>query len=385
MARPVVCASAAALVVALLAGAAAAASRPFWGVSGSNADATLTLVDPMTLRGFGPGVRLGDFSGERALSTGETTLAIAAQEQPVVRLVDLGRRRVLGDVRLAEEGEIQVLRWTRGRLVALVDTARGSRLVWVDPDARRVIRILRYRGELADFRLAGGRIAVVEWPSGRVGPVRLDVIDPDGRARSIRVDRIRGGWARQGSEVERQAEPALAIDPAGERAWLADADGEICEVALGSLAVRCHVVRTLAKGGAPWSRRQLRLVAPGTLALSGWEKPERGPQAARSIGLWLIDTETRRRRLVHRGIDSFRFAGGLVVGVRRGGVSAYDAAGALRYRIEEPLQLGVVHTTGPYLYVPRADDRTVVAELASGRVLGRPRARARPFQELDTW
>ena len=105
----------------------------------------------------------------------------------------------------------------------------------------------------------------------------------------------------------------------------------------------------------------------------------------RAIGLWLLDTETRRRRLVHRGIDSFRFAGDLVVGLRRGGVSAYDPVGTLRYRIEEPQQLGVVNTAGPYLYVPRADGRTAVAELATGRVLGRPTARATPLQDGDTW
>lgn len=71
--------------------------------------------------------------------------------------------------------------------------------------------------------------------------------------------------------------------------------------------------------------------------------------------------------------------------MRRNGVTAYDPTGALRYRIEEPLQLGVISTTGPYLYVPRADGRTVVADLATGRVLGRPAATASPFQELDTW
>ena len=376
--------SAAVLAAVLLAGAAPGASRPFWGLSGSNADATLTLVDPVTLRGLGPGVRLGSFSGERSLSPDGQTLAIAAQQRPLVRLVDVGRRRVVGDVRLAEEGEVQVLRWTRDRFVALVDTARGSRLVWVDPEERRVDRILRYRGELADLRLALGRIAVIEWPAGRVGPVRLDVIDPDGRARSTRIDQIRGGWARKGNDVVRMAEPGLALDAVGQRAWLADGDGEICEVVLGSLAVRCHAVRTLAKSSAPWSRRQLKLIGPNTLALSGWEKPTAGPRAAKAIGLWLLDTETRRRRLVHRDIDSFRFAAGLVVGVRQGGVSAYDPTGVLQYRIEEPQQLGVVTTAGPYLYVPRADGRTIVAELATGRVLGRPAARATPFQDGDT-
>lgn len=382
MARRAVVAAVAALATA---GSASGGSGTLYGLQGSQADGRLVRVNPTTLRTLGPALRVGAFTAERALSPDGRTIALVSQQRPVVRLVDLERLRVLGDARLADEGEIHALRWTERGLVAVVDPPRGSKLVWLDPERRRVTRVLRYRGELADFRLAAGRIVVVEWPAGRVGPVRLNVVDSDGRARSIRVDRIAGGWARRGNDVVRVAEPGLAVDPAGERAWLADADGEICEVALESLSVRCNVVRTLAKVGTPWSRRQLKLVAEGTLALSGWEKPEAGPRAARSIGLWLVDTSTWRRRLVDRGIDSFRFAGGVVVGVRRNGVTAYDPTGALRYRIEEPLQLGVISTAGPYLYVPRADDRTVVADLATGRVLGRPPARALPFQDPDTW
>lgn len=358
---------------------------PRWGFSGSNASASLHLVDPVRLTPTGTRLALGPFSAESAVAPDGTILAVVAQDRPVLRFVDLERMRVLGDVRLAPAGGVQVLRWTQRGLVAVVDPPQGSRLVWVDPQARRVTRVLRYRGELADFRLAAGRIAVIEWPSGRVGPVRLNVIDPDGRARSIRVDRIRGGWARRGNDVVRMAEPGLAVDPEGERAWLADADGEICEVVLDSLAVRCNAVRALAKVGNPWSRRQLKLVADGTLALSGWEKPSAGPRAARSIGLWLVDTSTWRRRLVRRGIDSFRFAGGVLVGWRLNGVDAYGADGSRRYAIEEPLGLGVVSTVGPYLYIPRMDGRTVVADLATGRVLGRPAATVRPFQDLDTW
>jgi hypothetical protein len=382
MARRAVLAAFAALAVAVPAGGG---GGTLFGLQGSQADGRLVRVNPTTLRPFGPSLQVGNFTAERAISPDGRTLALVSQDRPVVRFVDVERMRGLGEARLADEGDVHVLRWTERGLVAVVDPPRGSKLVWLDPEQRRVTRVLRYRGELADFRLAAGRIVVLEWPSGVVGPVRLNVIDADGRARSIRVDRIRGGWARKAGKVVRVAEPGLAIDPEGERAWLADADGEICEVVLDSLAVRCNTVRTLAKTGTPWSRRQLKLVADGTLALSGWEKPEAGPRAARSIGLWLVDTSTWRRRLLDRGIDSFRFAGGVIVGVRRNGVTAYDPRGALRYRIEEPLQLGVISTAGPYLYVPRSDEHTVVADVATGRVFGRPAGTANPFQELDTW
>ncbi|MBA3243579.1 MAG: hypothetical protein H0T61_00180 [Actinobacteria bacterium] len=356
-----------------------------YGLSGSQADATLSQVDPATLRPVGRPLRVGVFNADRAFSPDRSTLALVSQERPVLRFVDLGGMRTTGQVTLADEGEVQWLRWTPSGLVALVDLARGSKLVWLDPSTRKVTRTLRYRGELVDPRLASGRIVAVEWPSGRVGPVRLNVIDADGQARSTRVDRIAGGWQRRGKEVVRMAEPGLAVASDGERAWLADRDGEICAVELDSLAVHCNAVRTLAKNGSPWSRRQLKVVAPGTLALSGWEKLTAGPRAARPIGLWLVDTSTWERRLLDREIDSFRAAAGVVVGVRRNGVTAYGSDGARRYGLEEPLQLGVLTTTGPYLYVPRTDGRTVVADLASGRVLRRVAARVQPFQDVDTW
>jgi hypothetical protein len=381
VARRVAVAALAALAVAV---PVSGGGGTLFGLEGSQADGRLVRVNPTTLRTVGPALRIGNFTAERAISPDGQTIALVSQDRPAVRFVDLQRMRVVGVAELADEGDVHVLRWTERGLVAVVEPPRGSLLVWLDPAQRRVTRVLRYRGELADFRLAAGRIAVLEWPGSRVGPVRLNVIDANGRARSVQVDRIRGGWARKGNEVVRMAEPGLAIDPAGERAWLADGDGEICEVDLDSLAVRCNTVRTLAKTGAPWSRRQLKLVEDGTLALSGWEKPEQGPRAARSIGLWLVDTTTWRRRLVDRGVGSFRFAGGVIVGERRNGVTAYAPTGALRYRIEEPLQLGVISTAGSYLYIPRLDRRTVVADLATGRVLGRPAGTATPFQELDT-
>ncbi len=374
-----------ALAALALAVPASGGGEARYGVSGSQADATLSQVDPATLRPVGRSLRVGVFNADRAFSPDGSTLALVSQKRAVLRFVDLGRMRATGQATLAMEGDVQWLRWTSRGLVALVDLARGSKLVWLDPSTRKITRTLRYRGELVDPRLANGRIVAVEWPSGRVDPIRLNVIDADGRARSTRVERIQGGWERRGGQVVRMAEPGLAVDPAGERAWVADGDGEICEVTLASLSVRCAAVRTLAKNGSPWSRRQLKLVAPGTLALSGWEKPTAGPRAPRAIGLWLVDTTRWERRLLDREIDSFRAAAGVVVGVRRNGVTAYGSDGARRYGIEEPRQLGVIATTGPYLYVPRSDGRTVVADLASGRVLGRVAARVQPFQDVDTW
>ena len=375
------------LMAAALTTGAGGAGETYWGVRYSQGNATLSRVDPVALRPLGPSLRLGGYSADRAISPDGSTLASVYQGLPIVRFVELERMRAVGDIRLADNAWVHELRWTDRGLVALVDPPRGFRLVWLDPVQRRITRVLRYRGEPGDFRLAAGRIVVVEWPAGRVGPVRLNVVDADGRARSTLVARIRGGWERKGTTatVTRRAEPGLAVDPDGKRAWLADADGEICEVTLDSLAIRCNTVRMLAKTGAPWSRRQLKLVADGTLALSGWEKPTAGPRAARSIGLWLVDTSTWRRRLLDSGTGSFRSGRGVVVGVRLGGVSAYGVDGARRYRIEEPSQLGVISTTGPFLYVPRTDGRTVVAELATGKVLGSPRADANPFQDLDTW
>ncbi len=119
-------------------------------------------------------------------------------------------------------------------------------------------------------------------------------------------DRVWGLRGSQAAATLSRVDPAMLrpVGQDGERAWLADGDGEICEVELDSLAVVCRSLRAPAavmKSGSPWSRRQLKLVA------------------------------------------------------------------------------------GAYLYVPRTDGRTVVAELATGRVLRRVVGGVQPFQDADTW
>ena len=102
----------AALAALAVAAPGSAATEQYWGLSYSQGDASLHRVDPITLRSVGPSLRLGTISAERSLSPDGSTLAVVAQDRPVVRFVDLERMRVVGEGMLADVGEVHVLRWT---------------------------------------------------------------------------------------------------------------------------------------------------------------------------------------------------------------------------------------------------------------------------------
>src|SRR5688500_2045470 len=109
VARRLAVAALAALAVAV---PASGGGGTHFGLQGSQADGRLVRVNPTTLRTLDPSLRVGNFTAERAISPDGRTIALVSQDRPIVRLVDLGRMRVLGGAELAAEGDVHVLRWT---------------------------------------------------------------------------------------------------------------------------------------------------------------------------------------------------------------------------------------------------------------------------------
>ena len=83
VARRVCLAVAAALALAV---SASGGGEARYGLSGSQADVTLSQVDPATLRPVGQPLRVGAFNADRAFAPDGSTLALVSQERPVVRL-----------------------------------------------------------------------------------------------------------------------------------------------------------------------------------------------------------------------------------------------------------------------------------------------------------
>jgi hypothetical protein len=232
--------------------AALAPTTPLFGIAGPR-PVGIVRVDPRTLRPLpGPRVPLAAHTFGWSFSPGRTELALGSDTpRAELRLVDLDRMRVLGDVKLARRGSVLATAWAgASRVLAVVvspgccgigDTivagidARGPRLLW----QRRLGGSLQAG---ARFRRS---LVLVLGPRGRaIGASRLVLIGSDGRLRSVPLAQIRSGSERTGRDparfLVREWNPGLAVDPSGARALVVQAGAPVGEVDLRTLRVRYH-------------------------------------------------------------------------------------------------------------------------------------------------
>src|SRR5919199_999781 len=158
---------------------------------------------------------------------------------------------------------------------------------------------------------------------------RLDVVAADGSVRSVGLDRVRAGssWPPEGFDtpIGTTRQPALAVDPEGNRAFVIQPDGPAAEIDLRTLAVSYHDLsapRSLlarldgwltptarAKGlnGPQW--RGLWL-GDGLLAVTGTEETASTDAnnqlvgSAAPAGLAIVDTRDWTIRMLDRGADT---------------------------------------------------------------------------------
>jgi len=160
------------------------------------------------------------------------------------------------------------------------------------------------------------RLVLLASPLERIGPVRLQVVDDQGRLRSVELHRVKAGyqnppdWDRPGAYgISRDA--GLAVDPDGGRAFVIAADAPVAEVDLASLRVTYRHLRqpaSLLRRMAHWlvppaqakqvagAWRSACWLGEGTLAVWGASSSITGAtvetqrQEVRRSGLKLIDT-----------------------------------------------------------------------------------------------
>ena len=211
----------------------------------------LYAVDPRTLRPRRD--RSAPLAGHAfgwSFSPDRGRLAAGSDVTAELRLYDLERLRVLGDVELVKPGVhglVYASTWaSRSRVLAAVVTpgccGLGDTLVSaVDADSRRVV----WRRDLAGSLQAGagyrGSFVLVLGPKWSIGPSRLVLVDPDGRLRTLRLEQIRSGWQRSGGGsgfVSHEWNPGLALDSVSGRAFVVQAGAPVAEVDLRRLSVR---------------------------------------------------------------------------------------------------------------------------------------------------
>jgi hypothetical protein len=299
--------------------------RALYGIAGPPVG--LVRVDPATLQPLpGRRVPLAGHTHGWSFSPDSTRIALGTDAPRAdVRLIDLRRMRVLGDVRVAPHGSVFATAWAGPNRVLAVVVDPGccglgnTTVAGIDAGTRRVL----WRRTLGGALMAAARfrrsLVLVLSPRPRsIGASRLVVVGPDNHVRTALLPEIRSGSEVAGGNdparsLVREANPGLAVDPSGARAFVVQADAPVAEVDLRTLRVRPHAFskpvsllgrlepQVQAKATEGSSREALWL-GHGLLAVTGTDTHAavdgRGRQAQwdTPAGLKLIDTRGWRVR-----------------------------------------------------------------------------------------
>jgi hypothetical protein len=372
----------------------------------------LSRLDPLSLQPL-PGRRVVLGPGPWDLSPDRSRLAVSRVTS--LRLVDLARTRVVGDVSIGE-GQIEALAWLGPRrlIVSLAselelapnEEARRE-LAVVDPESGRILSRRRVAGTLERWATARDALVFLLGAPGRIGPTRLGVFDATGDLRLVSLSRIRAGWVREevGGErsIDRRREPGLAIDPEGGRALVVDPAGLVAEVDLARLDVAYHPVRERVSllgrlrnwlepvaradggGGFDGAVRTALWAGDGLLAVSGWDDYAvangQGTVEVRSTpaGLRLVDTREWTIRTLDEGASRVTLADGLLLAYgslwdgsawRGIGLRAHSSDGERRFQLFDEEPIFTVQAAEGYAY-PQLENscRGWVVDLRTGRSL----------------
>jgi hypothetical protein len=321
-----------------------------WHGDPATATATLSWLDGRSLReGSGRRLALG-VHGVGWVVAPDQSLALFAgggdSNDGRLLVVDPRRLRRLGTVRLpARRWEWPYASSWLGRSRVLLagwdvierpDRDLSATVVTVvDPLARRVVAQRTLAGELlASGRLPDGLVLLLGRPAS-IGPARVALVDAGGRVRTVPLPGVAAGvqepadWDKPGAS-SRRAQPGLAVDPHGRRAFVVGAGALVAEVDLRSLEVAWHrtgprpgLLRRLGDWLLPAAEaksvhgpvRMAAWLGDGLLAVWGQDESEpvvRGPtleQWLRPAGLQLIYTRTWRATTIDPDASGAVWAG----------------------------------------------------------------------------
>jgi hypothetical protein len=284
--------------------------------------------------------------------------------------------RVLGDVRVARRGSGIATAWAGpGRVLAVVVTpgccgAGDTIVAGVDATRRRVIWRRTLGGSLqAGERFRGGLVLVLGPPGDSIGPSRLVRVGPRGGVRSAALPDILSGTQPDG-RVTRSWDPGMAVDRAGGRAFVVQAQAPIAEVDLSTMQARSHSLGTSARAADALAgpQRNALWLGRGLLAVTGLDRP-RTP-----AGLTLVDTRAWSARRLHPLTTDVTLVGETLLaysylGEGRG-VTAYALGGRRRFRAFREDAIIGVQGVGPNALVA-AQSKLVLIDARTGRRLRR--------------
>jgi hypothetical protein len=354
---------------------------------------------------------LGQSGGAWSFSPNGAKLAVAGGPPLEIRIVDVHRLRLEGVASLERslvgapaESYVIGLAWpTARRILALVEWgAWNHALVVVDPVERRAVSHQAIDGALVGHAPTDDGLALLLAPVGRVGPMRLRLVDRDGKTESIPLPGIDGGLETIDADqaVTRVQVPGLAVAPTGRRALVVPAAGDFAEIDLVSGRVvsralhepvsllgrvRSWLEPTAQAKASAGTERQAAWVGNHLVAFSGQDHRLTNGQDEEQTtpaGLALVDVRDWSMRTVDERASQFSFSAGtlLAYGISGNsatqkttgmGLTAYGLDGKERFHLfaDEPIYF--VETAGPIAYVWRDGASPVAVDLRSGTVANR--------------
>jgi hypothetical protein len=356
-------------------------------------------------------VKLGRAGGAWSFSPDNAKLAVAGGPPLEVRIVDIRRIRLEGVASLerslvsaAAESYVIALAWpTARRVLALVEWgAWNHAVVVVDPVERRTVSQETIDGTLVSSAPTNDGLALLLAPVGRIGPPRLLVLDANGNTESIPVPGIETGLETSAADraVARIQFPGLAVDPAGRRALVVPAAGDLAEIDLVSGRVvaralhepvsllgrlRSWLEPTAVAKGSAGTERQAAWVGDHLVAVSGQNHRlvnDQDDEQTTPAGLALVDVRNWSIRTLDERASEFLFSAGtlLAYGISGNsatqetigmGLTAYGLDGDERFHLFGDELIYFVQTAGPYAYVWRDGASPVTVDLRSGSVVDR--------------
>jgi hypothetical protein len=377
--------------------AAAKAAIPLYGISYARSGGELSRFDPVTLRPVGRVLRLPQTSPLWAFSPDGRELALATEREGL-QLVRLDTMRVRA--RFRGRRLVRGLAWPAPRRLVLAE--HGETLL-VDPVAARIVRRQVRPGVPSHAeRTRSGLVFLGTSGDEGIGPARLDVVGSDGRTRSVPLTRIRAGVdGGENNQGPWQSEsPGLALDEAGNRAFVAGGSGRVAEIDLATLAVSYrepHEPRSLLSRVARWLQPSARAKAAsgpqrtaawlgGALAITGYDLSVAREEAVtwQPYGLRLFDPRTSELRTIDTQVTQLTAAGGLLLAhgswyegswqTRHGqGLTAYRPDGTRIWHLFGDAPVETLYVAGRQAYV-WAGGMLHAVDLAHGAV----RASTRP-------
>ena len=357
---------------------------------GNDGSAKLAWLEPRTLKQLKRGsVELGDAQGA-VFSPSATKIAVGSSAFGI-RVVDVRRMKLTATGMGRRLGwYLDPVSWPTARRILAIERHQrlpSTRLVVIDPVARRVLKRALLDPHFERWKTAGRELVALASPAEGIGPARVVLVDPNGALRAATLERIPAGGRAEGAEKDPTytlASPGLALDVAGRKAYVVGKARLLAEVDLDSLAV---TYRELSPSRAPAARqkvvtgwtRQATWLGGGRIAVAGTEYDELRSTPA---GLEVIDVRTGASRVVEARAGFAIAASGMVLagGVQRDGataaergmgIGAFSAAGDELWRALADEPVWWAQEAGGYAYVvgPEAYPLTVrVIDLADGTV-----------------